>query len=94
MTTKPFDIVNYIHNEKDIEEYLKVAFESGDEQEITRALANVIRVRGMSKTSKKTGLNRSNLYKTLINNGGSPTLTTFNKLIRSFGYKLTIAPLP
>ena len=92
ITTKPFDIVNYIHSEKDIEDYLNAVFEYGSDEEMVQALANVIRAKGILKTSKETGVSRSGLYKTFINNGGSPTLATLNKLVKSFGYNLSITP--
>jgi probable addiction module antidote protein len=90
--TSRFDVVDYLNDEQDVSEYLKASFETGDDKQIIRALANVARAQGMLKTAKKTGLNRQNLYKTLINREGAPTLTTLNKLVRSFGCYLSIVP--
>jgi probable addiction module antidote protein len=92
MTTRPFDMANYLHSEEEIAEYLKFAFESGDERKISRALATATKAKGMLQTSKKTGLNRSSLYKTLINNDGLPSIGTVNKLVRSFGCYLSVVP--
>lgn len=88
--TSRYDMADYLHTEKDIEEYLKYSFESGDEKQISRALAVVARAKGLLRTSKQTGLSRSNLYKTFINNEGSPSIATVSKLINYFGYKLSI----
>lgn len=93
ITTRPFDMANYLHNENDIVEYLQVAFESGDEKQMSRALATATRAKGILQTAKKTGLNRSSLYKTLINNDGMPNLKTVNRLVRSFGLTLSVTPL-
>jgi probable addiction module antidote protein len=90
--TSPFDIVNYLHDSEDVTEYLKVSFETGDEKQITRALANAARYYGMQKTANKAAVSRQNLYKTLVHNEGAPTLTTLNKLIRSFGCYLSVVP--
>ena len=93
ITTRRFDMVNYLHNQEDIVEYLKVSFETGDEKQIVRALAQAARAQGLLKTATKTGLNRQNLYKTLIYHEGNPTLHTLNKLIQSFGCSLSVQKL-
>lgn len=89
----PYDMADHLHTEKDIFEYLQASFEiCENEREIAHALATAVRAQGMLKTSQKTGLNRQNLYKTLTSGDGVPTLATVNKLIRSFGGRLSIIP--
>lgn len=90
ITTRQFDMANYLHSEEDIAAYLKFAFESGDNKKISRALATALKAKGMLATAKKTSLNRSSLYKTLISNEGMPNIVTVNKLVRSFGCYLSV----
>ena len=43
ITTRQFDMANYLHSEEDIAAYLKFAFESGDNKKISRALATALK---------------------------------------------------
>jgi probable addiction module antidote protein len=86
-----WDMADYLKSEKDVAEYLQCAFEDGDPEYIAFALGTAARARGMLKTSKKTGLNRSALYKSLKKDG-NPRLSTFTKVVDALGYKLSIVP--
>jgi probable addiction module antidote protein len=50
---KKWDVTEHMDNEEFISEYLKVAFESGDTLEITRALADLARARNMTDLAAK-----------------------------------------
>ncbi len=89
MKITPYDATDYLETEEDIIEYLKASFETGDSALIARALGNVAKVKGMSKISKNTNLDRSNLYSSLSEDG-DPKLSTVTKLIKNFGYSISI----
>jgi probable addiction module antidote protein len=89
--TREFDPANYLKTQKDIDEYLEMAFESGDSDHMARALGDVIKAQGMLKTAKKAGLNRGNLYLS-FKKGGDPRLSTLNNIVDTLGYRLSITP--
>jgi len=86
---KKWDVVEHMDNDEFISEYLKVAFESGDISEITRALNDVARARNMSELAAKMGISRQGLYKTLSENG-NPEFATIQKLIIALGLQMSI----
>jgi len=86
-----WDTAEFLKNQEDIDIYLKVAFESGDIRQITKALGNVAKARGMMDVAKQTGLTREHLYTSLSENG-NPTLQTLTSIINTLGYQLTIIP--
>ena len=86
-----WDIAEFLKTREDIDEYLNVAFETGDHKQIAKALGNVARVRGMTEISDKTGLAREHLYSGLSENG-NPTLLTLTAVMDCLGYRLSIMP--
>lgn len=47
---------------------------------------------GMSRLSKKVGINRQNLYRTFASDG-NPKLRSLTTILKGLGYKLSIEPL-
>ena len=93
LKTKKFDIVDYLKNEKDINDYLDVIFEEGDYTYLPAALAHIARARkAMTKAAKAAGVSRSSLYQSLSADG-RPAFETVAKVAQSLGYKLTLVPL-
>lgn len=74
-----------------VAEFLAGAFETGDAEHITSALAVVARAKGMAEVAAGAGIERANLYKTL-NGQRSPNLKTLLAVTRSLGMDLTIRP--
>ncbi|MEN8253190.1 MAG: addiction module antidote protein [Patescibacteria group bacterium] len=85
-----YNTTDYLKTEEDIKEYLKASFETGDSKLIARALGDVAKIKGMSKIAKTTKLDRSNLY-TSLTEQGDPKLSTVTKIIRNFGYSISIS---
>ena len=83
-----YDGTNFLKTDKDIDEYLTLAFESEDPKLIARALGNVAKAQNVSKTARKTGLTRAGLYKSLSSDG-DPRLSTLTKVMKAFGKRLT-----
>ncbi len=89
ITTKKWDTSEYLDSPEMIQEYLKVAFEDGDSEQLIIAIGNVAKAKGMTEIAKKTNLSRQNLYKALSPNG-SPQFETVKKVIEALGCKLAI----
>lgn len=76
--------------------YLQTAlediYEEGGIAAFLIALRRVVEARGgISEISKKSGLSRQQLYKTLSENG-NPTLTTLTEITRAAGVRLIPQP--
>lgn len=89
MKLSKYKAIDYLKTEEDIKEYLNASFATGDSKLIARALGDVAKVKGMSKVSKTTKLDRSSLYNSLTEEG-DPKLSTITKLISSFGYSVAV----
>lgn len=89
MKITKYQATDYLKTDEDIKEYLSASFATGDNKLIARALGDVAKVRGMSKTARLTNLDRSSLYNSLTEDG-DPRLSTVTKLIKNFGYSFSI----
>ena len=92
LTTRPFDMLNYLENEQDVELYLQVVMEDGDPALLAAALGDIARARGMTQLAKDTGLSRESLYKSLSGER-APSSDTLFKVMRALGFKLTVQPI-
>lgn len=89
MKLSKYNATDYLQTDEDIKAYLNASFETGDSKLIARALGDVAKAKGMSKISKETSLDRSNLYESLTEQG-DPRLSTVTKLIEVFGYSVSV----
>ena len=89
MKLSKYDVTEYLKTDEDIKEYLNASFATGDSKLIARALGNVAKMKGMSTIAKTTKLDRSSLYNSLTEKG-DPKLSTVTKLIKTFGYSVSI----
>lgn len=76
------------------DKYLELAFEeyekNNDEKVLLLALKQVAKAKGgFSELSRKTGLSRESLYKTLSEKG-NPKLHTFKTILDALGYNFKI----
>ena len=84
----------YLRNHpQEIDAYLKLTFEElAKDKDLNTALATlrvIAKVKGMGETAKQIGMTRQGLQKALSPNG-NPTLSTFHKILESFGYRLSV----
>ena len=86
-----FDAANFLDNEEVIAEYINIALESNDPNELLKALDTVARAKGMTRIAKETGLNRESLYKSL-KEGNRPYFDTLQKVLSSNGIKFKAVP--
>ena len=90
MTTKRFDVAEYLETAEDIREFLKEAAETGTEAEFIHALNTAARAKGMSEVAKAAGVTRASLYKSL-SEGSNPSYMTISKVVKALGCKLDVA---
>jgi probable addiction module antidote protein len=89
--TEPWDRAAWLETEEDIAERLSAAFETGEPQAVTRALATIARARGMTQMAKISGIARGSLYKA-IGEGANPTLATLLALLSALDVSLSVKP--
>ena len=86
-----WNAAEFLEDQESIDAYLQVAFETGDPKQITKALGNAARARGMMEVANRTGLAREHLY-TGFSENGNPTLQTLTTLMDTLGYQLAVVP--
>ena len=69
--------------------YLASALEEGDDEFLSDALADVVRVHGATKISSETGIARQAIYK-MLSSEGNPSFKNISKLLDSLGLEVTI----
>jgi len=84
-----FDVVDYLKTDKDIAEYLTVVLEDGDPALFVAAIGDIARAKGMSDVSKKSGVTRESLYRSLKIEA-RPRFETVTKVIHALGMKLGV----
>ncbi|MBA8667778.1 putative addiction module antidote protein [Holosporaceae bacterium 'Namur'] len=87
-------LVERLKNPQEAQAYLEVAINEFIEDHDKTSFLYAIKViaiaqGGLSKLSKKTHLNRQNLYKALSNKG-NPKLDTIGSIINGLGFKINI----
>lgn len=70
-------------------EYLNAALEDGSHEVFLMALKDVADAKGISEISRKTKLNRENLYR-ILSTKGNPKLKSLNSVLHSVGLKLSV----
>lgn len=73
-------------------EYLNAAIEDGDISVFLMALGDLAKARGMSAMSKKTGLNRENIYR-IVSTTGNPQIKSVFALLDAMDLKLKTEPI-
>jgi len=96
MKTIKWDIYSELKTEEDIQAFVEASIAEAendtDPSLLAHALGVAARARGMLAVSRDTGIDRAGLYRSFTK-GGDPRISTFDKVARSLGYHLTIAPV-
>lgn len=92
LETTKFDVADYLDTEELRKDYLDVVAKDGTQEEFLKAISDVARARGMSRTAKEAGITREGLYKALSPNG-NPAFSTVWNILHSIGYTLTPTPI-
>ena len=79
-----------LKNPYEAAEYLNAAFEQGNSSLFMMALKNVAQAHGgMVHLSRKSKLNRGNLYR-ILSKKGNPGIQNLERLLEAFGLKLFV----
>ena len=83
-------LMKYLKDPKEAAEYLNAVLEEGDPKMFLIALKNVAEAQGgMAKLSRKSKLNRANLYR-IFSKKGNPEVGTLTNILDIFGLRLSI----
>jgi probable addiction module antidote protein len=85
------ELIRELKDPREAAEYLSTALEDGNMEVFLLALKDVAEALGggFSKLSRKTRLNRENLYR-MLSEKGNPELRSMGALLDALGLKLTI----
>ena len=79
------------NNPKEAAGYLNINFEDHDNEYFLVALHNIVKANGgFLKLSRKTKLNRANLYRA-FSKKGNPEIMTINKVLNAMGLRLNVS---
>ena len=96
MKVTKWDIYEELKTEEDIKAFVEASIieaeNDTDPSLLAHALGVAARARGMLAVSRDTGVDRAGIYRSFTK-GGDPRISTFDKVARSLGYHLTLAPV-
>jgi probable addiction module antidote protein len=91
-----WDIFAELKTKEDINGFVEASIEAAkddtDPSLLAYALGVAAKARGMLETAHVTGLDRAGLYRSFAK-GGDPRISTFDKVARSLGYRLSLVPV-
>ena len=87
--TKPLDISEHLNTPDEIRAFLQEVLETGEESDFIHALSIAAKATGMTKVTKKAGVTRASLYKSLAENGNLK-FSTVSKTAETLGCSLQI----
>ena len=87
-----FDAAEYLDTEELREGYLELVAKDGTPEELLKAISDVARARGITKTADEAGISRMGLYKALSPEG-NPAFSTVWNILHAIGYTLTPTPI-
>ena len=96
MKITDWNILEELKTEEEIQAFVEAsivdAVNDTDPSLLAHALGVAARARGMLAVSRDTGIDRAGLYRSFAK-GGDPRISTFDKVARSLGFHLTLAPI-
>ncbi len=87
-----WDVAEFLEDEEAMAAYLNAVIDNGEPSDITKALGDIARAKGMTKVARETGFTRDGLYKALSATG-NPSITLVSEVLASLGLKLRVAAL-
>ena len=96
MKTTKWDIYEELKTEEEIQAFVEASIIEAENDKDPSLLAHCLgiaaKARGILAVSRDTGIDRAGLYRSFAKSG-APRISTFDKVARSLGYHLTLAPL-
>lgn len=86
----PYNPLEDLKTPEEVAAYLEAAMEDEDEAVLLMALRNATdSIGGMTELSRRTGLSRETLYRTLSSKG-NPKFSTLRAILKAFGLALSV----
>ena len=83
--SQPFDTADYLKTTEQIIEYLNAALEDGNEQLLLAAIMDVVKATGgVMELSRRTGLSREAIYRSLSEEG-NPRFSSLVAILHALG---------
>ena len=96
MKTTKWNIYEELETEEDIKAFVEASIAEAendtDPSLLAHALGVAAKARGMLAVSRDAGVDRAGIYRSFAK-GGDPRISTFDKVARSLGYHITLAPV-
>jgi probable addiction module antidote protein len=90
--TSLYEVSCFLDSPETISAYLAESMKAQDPQIFMKALAEVVKARGLNKVAQEAGGNRESLYKSL-EGGAKIRFETVKKLLMAVGVELTVQPI-
>lgn len=89
--TTPYDVAEHLRTPEERAAYLEATLEDcdGDVNQVMRALGNIARSEGMTHVSRKSGVSRESLYKSLSGER-NPGFATIVKVMAALGLQFHV----
>lgn len=91
MSTREWNIQNYLNTEEEVVEFLKVSLEEDTPSEFLNSMAIILKSKGYAKVAEKMGVSREGLYNS-FNGKTKPKFETIYNAIDSLGFRFDIVP--
>jgi probable addiction module antidote protein len=90
--TSLYEASCFLDSPETISAYLAESIMAQDPQIFMKALAEVVKARGLNKVAQEAGVNRESLYKSL-EGGAKIRFEAVKKLLMALGVELTVQPI-
>lgn len=90
LTTRPWDVVEYLKSEEDMALYLEAALDDGDPILISAVIGDIARARGVTDVAVETGADQETSSEMVTTHGGSD-LATMLRVIKAVGLRLRVS---
>jgi probable addiction module antidote protein len=77
-------------DQKDVAAFINRAFDSGDLDDICKAIGTAAKMHNITDIAKKSGIKRVSVYRAFAGGGSYPNLTTVAKVLDAMGLRLKV----
>jgi probable addiction module antidote protein len=78
-------------DQKNVAAYINRAFDTGDLDDICKAIGTAAKTHSITDIAKKSGIRRESIYRAFADGGRYPNLTTVIKVLDAMGLRLKVA---
>lgn len=77
-------------DQKDVATLINRAFDTGDLDDICKAIGTAAKTHNVTDIAKKSGIKRESIYRAFAGGGGYPNFTTVAKVLDAMGLRLKV----